>query len=35
VTADIGSYAESIGILLLIPVISMAVYFRKAIKATE
>jgi len=29
-TADIGAYAESIGILLLIPVISMAVYFRKA-----
>jgi hypothetical protein len=33
-TADIGPYAESMGILLLIPVISMAVYFRKAIKAT-
>lgn len=35
VTVDIGSYAESMGILLLVPVISMAVYFRKAIKATE
>jgi hypothetical protein len=33
VTADIGPYAESIGILLLIPVISMAVYFRRAMKA--
>lgn len=32
-TADIGAYAESIGILLLIPVISMAVYFRKAMTA--
>lgn len=30
--ADIGPYAESIGILLLIPVISMAVYFRKQMK---
>ena len=35
VTADIGPYAESLGLLLLIPVISMAVYFRNAIKATE
>jgi hypothetical protein len=35
VTADIGPYAESMGILLLIPVISMVVYFRKAIKATD
>lgn len=34
-TADIGPYAESMGILLLIPVISMAVYFRKAMKAKE
>ena len=31
-TADIGPYAESIGILLLIPVISMAVYFKKKMK---
>ena len=31
-TADIGPYAESMGILLLIPVISMAVYFRSRIK---
>lgn len=30
--ADIGPYAESIGILLLIPVISMAVYFRSRMK---
>lgn len=35
VTADIGPYAESLGLLLLIPVISMAVYFRNAIKTTE
>lgn len=34
VSADIGAYAESIGALLLIPVISMAVYFRKTMKAT-
>lgn len=33
VTADIGPYAESLGVLLLIPVISMEIYFRKAIKA--
>jgi hypothetical protein len=33
VTADIGTYAESIGVLLLVPVISMAIYFRKAMKA--
>lgn len=32
-TADVGPYAESTGILLLIPVISMAVYFRHAMKA--
>jgi hypothetical protein len=32
VTADIGTYAESMGILLLIPVISMAVYFKKKMK---
>jgi hypothetical protein len=31
-TADIGPYAESMGILLLIPVISMAVYFRMRLK---
>jgi hypothetical protein len=30
--ADIGPYAESMGILLLIPVISMAVYFKKQMK---
>ena len=29
-TAEIGPYAESMGILLLIPVISMAVFFRSA-----
>ena len=29
VTADIGPYAEWMGVLLLIPVISMAVYFKK------
>ena len=34
-TADIGPYAESMGLLLLIPVISMAIYFRKAMKATS
>jgi hypothetical protein len=34
VAADIGVYFESIGVLLLVPVISMAVYFRKAMKAT-
>jgi hypothetical protein len=28
--ADIGAYAESIGALLLVVIISMAVYFRKA-----
>jgi len=33
-TADIGPYAETLGMLLLIPVISMAVYFRQKIKAT-
>ena len=33
-TADIGPYAESMGVLLLIPVISMAVYFRKTMKET-
>ncbi len=32
-TEDVGVYAESIGVLLLIPVISMAVFFRKAMKA--
>lgn len=32
VTSDVGPYAESIGILLLIPVISMAVYFKKQMK---
>jgi hypothetical protein len=32
VTADIGVYFESIGILLLIPVLSMAVYFKKQMK---
>jgi hypothetical protein len=32
-TANIGGHAESIGLLLLIPVISMAVYFRKAMTA--
>jgi len=31
-TSDVGPYAESIGILLLIPVISMAVYFKKQMK---
>ncbi|MDH3440255.1 MAG: hypothetical protein OEM63_05865 [Gammaproteobacteria bacterium] len=31
-TADIGPYAESMGILLLIPIISMAIYFRSRIK---
>jgi hypothetical protein len=31
-TADIGPYAESMGILLLIPVVSMAVYFKKKMK---
>jgi len=35
VTADIGTYAESIGALLLIPVFSMAVYFRKQLKALK
>lgn len=29
--ADIGAYAETIGALLLVPIISMAVYFRKAL----
>ncbi len=28
-SADIGTYADSIGALVLVPVISMAVYFRK------
>jgi len=32
-TAEIGPYAESMGILLLIPVISMAVFFRNAMMA--
>jgi len=32
VTADIGPYAESMGVLLLIPVISMAVYFKMRMK---
>ncbi len=32
VTADIGPYAESMGILLLVPVISMAVYFKIRMK---
>jgi len=32
VTADIGPYAESMGALLLIPVISMAVYFKMRMK---
>ena len=32
VTADIGLYFESIGALLLVPVISMAVYFKKQMK---
>ena len=31
-TADIGPYAESMGVLLLIPVISMAIYFRAQLK---
>ncbi len=35
VTADIGLYFESIGVLLLVPVISMAIYFRTAMKATS
>lgn len=30
--ANIGTYAESIGVLLLIPVISMAIYFRAQLK---
>ncbi len=33
-SAGIGDYAESIGALLLVPIISMAVYFRKAMTAT-
>ncbi len=28
ISADVGAYAESIGALLLVPIISMAVYFR-------
>ncbi|MCP3982918.1 MAG: hypothetical protein GY723_00930 [bacterium] len=32
ITADIGGYAESIGALLLVPVISMAVHFRMNLK---
>ena len=32
VTGDIGVYFESIGVLLLVPVISMAVYFKKQMK---
>jgi len=35
VTADIGVYFESIGVLLLVPIISMAIYFRKAMKVTS
>ena len=35
VTAEVGVYFESIGLLLLVPVISMAIYFRKAMKATS
>ncbi len=35
VMADIGVYFESIGVLLLVPVISMAIYFRTAMKATS
>jgi hypothetical protein len=31
-TADIGPYAESMGILLLIPVIGMAIFFRNQLK---
>lgn len=31
-TDDVGPYAESLGALILIPVISMAVYFRKQLK---
>lgn len=31
-TAEIGPYAESMGILLLIPVVSMAVYFKRQMK---
>ena len=31
-TAEVGPYAESLGVLLLIPVISMAVYFRMKMK---
>lgn len=31
-TADIGPYAESMGLLLLIPVVSMAVLFRNQLK---
>jgi hypothetical protein len=34
VTADIGTYAGLISLLLLIPVISMAVYFRAQMKET-
>lgn len=30
--ADIGAYSASIGALLLVPVISMAVYFRMQLK---
>jgi len=33
-TAEIGGYAESIGLLLLIAVISLAVHFRKASAVT-
>ena len=32
-TADIGAYSGSIAALLLIPVVSMAIYFRQAMKA--
>jgi len=32
-TAEVSPYAESMGVLLLIPVISMAVYFRTQLKA--
>lgn len=34
-TPDVGPYAESMGILLLIPVVSMAIFFRNAMKATD
>ena len=34
-TAEIGPYAESMGILLLAPVVSMAVFFRPAMQAPD